>query len=124
VRQAARKYQLGKQARRQRRRHEGGAAIRIKWNARSFFIDDDDRITFWLQPGDRVQLIFHRGAMRRDDATTFSFEDRSGLLEWVAKDRAVVTFHDLGDVKAKSAALKDLVRRWMTATRERVNRPV
>lgn len=90
---------------------------RIKWNAPSFCIDDDDRITFRLQPGDRVQLIFHRGAAKRDDANTFSFEDGSGLLEWVAKDRAVVTFHDLGDVKAKSAALQDLVSRWMTATR-------
>jgi hypothetical protein len=29
----------------------------------------------------------------------------------------VVTFHDLGDAKAKSAALKDLVKSWMTATR-------
>jgi hypothetical protein len=27
-----------------------------------------------VQPGDRVQLVFHRGARRRDDATTFSFE--------------------------------------------------
>jgi hypothetical protein len=64
-----------------------------------------------------VQLIFHRGAAKRDDVNTFSFEDGSGLLEWVAKDRAVLTFHDLGDVKAKSAALKDLVKSWMTATR-------
>jgi hypothetical protein len=63
-----------------------------------------------------VQLVFHRGAQKRDDATTFSFEDGSGLLEWVARDRALVTFRDLGDVEAKRAALKDLVRRWMIAT--------
>jgi hypothetical protein len=94
-----------------------GITERIKWNAPSFCIDDDDRITFRLQPGDRVQLIFHRGAAKRDDAATFSFKDGSGLLEWVAEDRAVVTFRDLDDVKAKSAALKDLVRRWMIATR-------
>lgn len=90
---------------------------RIKWNAPSFCIDDDDRITFRLQPGDRVQLIFHRGVAKRHDANTFSFEDGSGLLEWVAKDRAMVTFHDLGDVKAKSTVLKDLVKSWMNATR-------
>jgi hypothetical protein len=35
---------------------------------------------------------------------------------WVAPDRALVTFRDLGDVEAKRAALKDLVRRWMIAT--------
>lgn len=88
----------------------------IKWKAPSFCIDGDDRITFRLQPKDLVQLVFHRGARRRDD-TTFSFEERSGLLEWVAEDRAVVTFGDLEEVKAKSAALKDVARRWMTATR-------
>ena len=93
-----------------------GITERIKWNAPSFCIDGDDRITFRLQPGDRVQLVFHRGARKRDDATTFSFEDGSGLLEWVARDRALVTFEDLDDVKAKRAAFKDLVRRWMIAT--------
>jgi hypothetical protein len=63
-----------------------------------------------------VQLVFHRGTRKRDDATTFSFEDGSGLLERVARDRALVTFRDPGDVEAKRAALKDLVRRWMIAT--------
>jgi hypothetical protein len=93
-----------------------GVTERIKWNAPSFCIDGDDRITFRLQPSDRVQLVFHRGPHKRDDTTTFSFEDGSGLLEWVARDRALVTFRDLGDVAAKRAALKDLVRRWMIAT--------
>jgi hypothetical protein len=50
-----------------------GITEQIKWNAPSFGIDSDDRITFRLQPGDRVQLVFHRGAQKRDDATTFSF---------------------------------------------------
>lgn len=90
---------------------------RIKWNAPSFCIDDDDRITFRLQPGDRVQLIFHRGAKKRTDSATFTFEDNSGLLEWAANDRAVVTFRDLDDIKSKSAALKGLVAQWMATTR-------
>jgi hypothetical protein len=93
-----------------------GITERIKWNAPSFCIDGDDRITFRLQPGDRVQLVFHRGAQKRDDAASFSFEDDAGLLEWVAPDRALVTFRDRQDVEAKRAAFQDLVRRWMTAT--------
>jgi hypothetical protein len=93
-----------------------GITEQVKWNAPSFCIDGDDRITFRLQPNDRVQLVFHRGARKRDDAATFSFGDGSGLLEWVAPDRALVTFRDLDDVAAKRAALKDLVRRWMIAT--------
>jgi hypothetical protein len=96
-----------------------GISEQIKWNAPSFCIDGDDRITFRLQPDDRVQLVFHRGARKRDDASTFSFEDGSGLLEWVARDRALVTFRDLDDVAAKRAAFQDLVRRWMIATSDR-----
>jgi hypothetical protein len=37
-------------------------------------------------------------------------------LECITLVRALVTFGDLDDVEAKSAALKDLVRRWMIAT--------
>jgi hypothetical protein len=93
-----------------------GVTERIKWNAPSFCVDGDDRITFRLQPGDRVELVFHRGARRRGDAATFSFEDGSGILRWVARDRALVTFRNADDVEAKRAALKDLVHRWMIAT--------
>ena len=43
-----------------------GVTERVKWNAPSCCIDGDDRITFRLQPGDRVELVFHRGARTRD----------------------------------------------------------
>jgi hypothetical protein len=33
-----------------------------KWNAPSFRHAGEDRVTFRLQPGDKLQLIFHRGA--------------------------------------------------------------
>jgi len=90
---------------------------RIKWNAPSYCVDGDDRITFKLQPKECVQLVFHRGAKKRDDTISFRFEDNTGLLEWVAGDRALVTFRDLDDVKAKRAGLKELVARWVDATR-------
>jgi hypothetical protein len=75
---------------------------------------DDDRITFRLQPRDVVQLIFHRGAKKRTDA--FVFDDDTGLLEWLAADRAVVTFKDQADIRAKKTKLIDLVKCWMKAT--------
>lgn len=89
---------------------------RIKWNAPSFCFNGDDRITFRLQPGDRVQLIFHRGAKKQSDSESFTFEDRSGLLEWVTNDRGVVTFRDMGDIIAKKEPLKALVKQWMLVT--------
>ncbi|RKH52497.1 DUF1801 domain-containing protein [Corallococcus llansteffanensis] len=88
---------------------------RIKWKAPSFVHAGDDRVTFRLAPKGIFQLIFHRGAKVKD-TTGFKFEDDSGLLEWLAADRAVVTLQDAKDVKAKKAALVKLVGRWMKAT--------
>lgn len=77
---------------------------------------EEDRVTFRLQPKNRFQLIFHRGAKVKDSAG-FAFEDGSGLLEWVAKDRAVVSLVDMKDVKAKKTALVKVVKQWTKATR-------
>ncbi|KAE8764037.1 DUF1801 domain-containing protein [Georgenia thermotolerans] len=88
---------------------------RVKWNAPSFCYADVDRATFRLQPGDRLQLVLHRGATKRGDGADFHFEDPFGLLEWVATDRAVITFRDLDDVAANEAAVVDTVIRWMRA---------
>ena len=51
----------------------------VKWNAPSFCYGGVDRATFRLQPGDRLQLILHRGAKTRDDSAEFRFEDTSGV---------------------------------------------
>ena len=92
-----------------------GITEHVKWNAPSFCYDGVDRVTFRLQPGNRLQLVLHRGATVRDDAGDFRFEDGSGLLDWVAPDRAVITFRDLDDVAARQEAVVDVVNRWVTA---------
>ncbi|WP_240359805.1 DUF1801 domain-containing protein [Pyxidicoccus trucidator] len=88
---------------------------RIKWNAPSFCFKGEDRVTFRLHPGNRFQLIFHRGAKVKD-SKGFVFKDSSGLLEWVAEDRAVVSLQDLKDAKAKKTALVKVVNQWMKST--------
>ena len=93
-----------------------GLTEQIKWNAPSYGFAGEDWITFRLQPGDRVELVFHRGAKSRDDGT-FRFEDDSRLLEWAAADRAIVRFADRKDLQAKKPALTGLVRAWLAATR-------
>lgn len=88
----------------------------IKWNAPSFGYRNDDRVTMRLHPGDRLQLIFHRGAkVKRGD--NFTFADDSGLLHWLAPDRAVVTLTDMEDVQAHLTPLVALVNRWLAETR-------
>lgn len=92
-----------------------GITERIKWNAPSFCANGDDRITFKLHPPRDVQLIFHRGAKVK--ATKgFTFDDPSGLMKFVAPDRAVVTFADMAAVKANKPALTKLTVRWIKAT--------
>jgi hypothetical protein len=88
----------------------------IKWNAPSFCYPDDDRVTFRMQPGDRVELILHRGAKVRSDADAFEFEDPTGLLNWASSDRGVVTVADSQDLKAKKDDIVKLVNLWMEST--------
>lgn len=85
----------------------------IKWNAPSFCYQGEDRVTFRLSPAtDSIQLIFHRGAKVKD-SSNFTFQDDSGLLKWVAKDRATITFSNMDQVNERAAALRDIVSRWM-----------
>ena len=39
--------------------------------------------------------------------------DPAGLLQWLAKDRCLVTFADGKDIQAKRAALEAIVREWI-----------
>lgn len=88
---------------------------RIKWNAPSYGKGEDDRITMRLHPGDRLQLILHRGAKAGAD-DLFRFEDPEKLIVWAAPDRGVITFRDSDDLTAKSAALPEILRRWVACT--------
>ena len=92
-----------------------GLDERIKWNAPSFGRGEDDRITMRLHPGDRLQLILHRGAKAGAD-DFFRFEDPDRLIAWAAPDRGVVTFKDADDLAGKSAALSEILRRWVACT--------
>ncbi|MGH3146976.1 MAG: DUF1801 domain-containing protein [Rubrobacter sp.] len=90
-----------------------GITEHVKWNAPSFRYAGEDRVTFRLYPRDRVRLVFHRGSRVRSDGKDFVFDDDTGLLEWVADDRAVVALQDAEDVEAKQPAIVELVNRWI-----------
>lgn len=87
----------------------------IKWNAPSFAIAGEDRITLGIERKGGVRVVFHRGAKVKD-AAKFKFEDTAGLAEWPARDRGVAVFKTLADVKAQQTALLDLCKRWLEAT--------
>jgi hypothetical protein len=89
-----------------------GITEHIKWNAPSFRYDGEDRITFKLHPPTSIQLVFHRGAKVKD-GEDFSFEDDTGLLQWVTKDRGIVTLRDMGDVLARAGDLVKVIDAWV-----------
>ncbi len=92
-----------------------GLGEQIKWNAPSFGLAGDDRVTMRLQPGDRVQLVLHRGVKPRPD-DGFSFADRWGLVEWATADRGTLTIADRAHLEARSGDIGDLVAAWIRAT--------
>lgn len=97
---------------------DANPAIRegIKWNSPSFkTVDWFATINLRARNGkERVWLILHTGATKKASATTgVPVADPTGLLEWLAKDRCLVTFADRQDVEAKRVALQAIVREWI-----------
>lgn len=87
----------------------------IKWNAPNFVFDGEDRVTFRLQPGDRVDLILHRGARKRADSDAFAFEDPSGLIQWAAPDRGVIAIPDGTDLDLLLRTILPVIHAWVRA---------
>ena len=63
---------------------------------------------------DRVWLILHTGARAKGNTTKgMQIADPAGLLEWLAKDRCLVTFDNAKEIRVKRAALEAVVREWI-----------
>ncbi|MFN7134213.1 MAG: DUF1801 domain-containing protein [Myxococcales bacterium] len=85
----------------------------LKWNAPSFYTTEHFA-TFKLRPETSVQLVLHLGAKVRATAVTgIDVHDPAGLLKWLARDRALVTFSSAADVRARSDAFVALIREWL-----------
>jgi hypothetical protein len=86
----------------------------IKWNSPSF------RVTEWFATinihKDVVLVVLHQGAKVKGNSTAgLTIDDPTGLLEWLAKERAAVRFCDAKAVKSSRAAFARIVRQWMAA---------
>ncbi|MBB6732323.1 DUF1801 domain-containing protein [Cohnella sp. CBP 2801] len=96
-----------------------GLSEHIKWNAPSFCVNGQDRITFNLHGKDGFRLIFHCGSKTTGLAGQASlFMDDTGLLEWVAGDRAIAKIASAGDLEEKRQKLVEVVRGWIEATKD------
>lgn len=85
----------------------------IKWKAPSFRTKDYFA-TLFLRSIDRVQFIFHFGAKVKDHSKAgVQVPDPAGLIEWLAKDRCIVTLGVGKELNANRAAFEAIVRRWI-----------
>ena len=85
----------------------------IKWKVPSFHTSDYFA-TMNLRAKTGIGVILHFGAKKSDISITgVAVPDPESLLEWLAKDRAMVTFHDLNDIEARRSAFTNLVREWI-----------
>ena len=88
----------------------------IKWNAPSFGIDDDDRITLGTDPKGCVRIILHRG-VKPKDASGFHFDAPDALVIWAAPDRGVITVCSDEYLSQNEDGIADIFARWLEATR-------
>lgn len=89
----------------------------IKWNAPSYCINGEDRITFNLHGSNYFRLIFHCGVKIKARKVKGKISsDKDKLLEWVADDRAVLQFSDMIEVMQKKRSVTQLINEWIRLT--------
>ncbi|HTF87428.1 MAG TPA: DUF1801 domain-containing protein [Planctomycetota bacterium] len=86
----------------------------VKWRAPSFRTSDFfATIHNPLRSMDSVMMILHRGARAKGLTIQGKIEDPDGLLKWLAKDRAIVTFANAKAIQGKRAALQAVIGEWI-----------
>lgn len=82
----------------------------IKWKVPSFRTSEYFA-TLHPRAKEGIQVILHLGAKAGKSATRVS--DPAGLLQWLGKDRAMVTFRDMKDIRGRQRAFEELLRQWI-----------
>jgi hypothetical protein len=90
-------------------------AERIKWNAPSYVLNGEDRITFNLMNKQNViKIIIHMGATHKEDKKKAPIMyDESGLVEWSSDIRGVITFNTLEEVTTRLNSFKIIIDNWL-----------
>ncbi len=88
----------------------------IKWNAPSYILGGEDRITFNLMNKQGVvKLVLHMGATRKEDKKGAPImQDDSGLIEWSSDIRGMISFDDIDDINSKQSSLNNILKLWLS----------
>ena len=87
----------------------------VKWNAPSYVLHGEDRITMNLRNKQGlVKLVLHMGATRPENKKGDPvLADDEGLVEWASDIRGLVALADVDDLRAKEPALRRVLTRWL-----------
>jgi hypothetical protein len=87
----------------------------VKWNAPSYVLDGEDRITMNLRNKEGVvKLVLHMGATRPEDkkgAPVLAADE--GLVDWASDIRGLIAVADVDDIRAKEPALRRVLTGWL-----------
>lgn len=87
---------------------DASVAEEVKWKAPSFNYKGEYLVTFNLRDTERIHLVFHNPKIP---------EVKSTLLEGDYKDRRMMYFADMDDIKAKKADLEKIVKQLIELNR-------
>ena len=86
----------------------------IKWNAPSYVLDGEDRITFNMHYSDRTMILIHMGATRKENKKADPImKDETGLVEWNSDIRGTVSFSSLDEIANSQADLTKILNAWL-----------
>lgn len=84
----------------------------VKWKSPSFWCRGWF-LTIGCRKATQLDVVFHCGAKVQADCTVRdAVDDAAGLLSWPSKDRALVTFKDAEDFRAKKGSFQRIVGQW------------
>lgn len=83
----------------------------IKWNSLSFRTVEWFATLNWREKS-QVQIVLHLGAKVKANAVVANIEDPDDLLDWQAKDRALLTINPR-DIERTQASITALIQEWI-----------
>ncbi len=88
----------------------------IKWNAPSYVLNGEDRITFnTMNKQGLVNLVLHMGATRKEDKKGSPvINDETGLIVWSSDIRGMITFTSDENVQLKADSIKNILQKWLS----------
>ena len=88
----------------------------IKWNAPSYVLEGEDRVTFNLINKENVvKLIIHMGATQKEDKKAKPIlSDDAGIVEWNSNIRGTLSFSSKEDIKFKAERVQTLLQKWLS----------